>query len=138
MKNCHLALEVRYRVVPNRSVTLTCELSYDVQDPLAVGLVLNVGGVRPVRWVFARELLADGIVARAGEGDVAVWPLHDEGEGIADEGAFFCVRVGGVRTARFEFPVEPVADWLADTYELVPWGTELHGVDWNQLLEPAE
>lgn len=49
------------------------QLTYDVADPLAVRLQL-VGGQRDETWVFARDLLADGLrsLVPVGEGDVHV------------------------------------------------------------------
>ncbi|WP_121714455.1 SsgA family sporulation/cell division regulator [Streptomyces sp. E5N91] len=123
MKKCHLSLD------------LTCELSYDTSDPLAVTLVLDSGGARPVRWIFCPQLLADGLVSRAGEGDVVLWPLLDS-EG---ERSSFCLRVReGDRMAIFEIPTEPIGQWLARTWTMAPRGTELEGVDWNQLVQLAE
>ncbi|WP_031010117.1 SsgA family sporulation/cell division regulator [Streptomyces sp. NRRL F-5727] len=135
MKKCHLTLEITHWVTSELPLDLTCEFGYDTSDPLAVSLVLDSHGARPVRWFLCRELLADGLVARAGEGEVVLWPLLDSD----GERSSFCVRVGGGdRTALFEIPVEPVARWLARTWEMVPRGTELEGVDWDELVQLAE
>lgn len=49
------------------------QMTYDVADPLAVHLQL-VGAQRDETWVFARDLLADGLrsLVPVGEGDVHV------------------------------------------------------------------
>ena len=49
------------------------QMTYDVADPLAVRLQL-VGARRDETWVFARDLLADGLrsLVPVGEGDVHV------------------------------------------------------------------
>jgi hypothetical protein len=70
----------------------------------------------------------------SGGGEVTLWPAPGHGDGPS----VFCLRVGAARTALFELPVAPVADWLAGTYTLVPAGSELDGADWDLLLEPAE
>ncbi len=135
MKKCHLSLEITHWVTPTLARELKCAFSYDTGDPLAVTLVLDADGERPVRWNLCRDLLADGMVAEAGEGEVVLWPLFDAESGRST----FCVRVGGGdRTALFEIPAEPVAEWLARTWAVVPRGTELDGVDWDELLQPAE
>ncbi|MEV0175499.1 SsgA family sporulation/cell division regulator [Streptomyces sp. NPDC050803] len=135
MKKCHLSLEITHWVTSELSLMLNCEFSYDAQDPLAVTLVLDSDGGRPVRWIFCRQLLTEGMTARAGEGDVVLWPLLDSD----GEASSFCVRVGGgERTALFEIPAEPVREWLAGTFAMVPRGTELDGVDWDQLVQLAE
>ncbi|KOV92007.1 MULTISPECIES: SsgA family sporulation/cell division regulator [unclassified Streptomyces] len=135
MRKCHLSLEITHWVTSELARELNCEFSYDTSDPLAVTLVLDTDGEHPVRWVFCRQLLADGLVARVGEGDVVVWPLPDED----GEQSAFCVRVGvGDRSALFEVPAGPVGQWLAGTWAMVPRGTELDGVDWDALVQLAE
>ena len=39
------------------------------QDPLAVEALFDDGAPDPVRWVFARDLLAAGLDRRTGEGE---------------------------------------------------------------------
>ncbi|GGQ98649.1 SsgA family sporulation/cell division regulator [Streptomyces flaveolus] len=134
MHTSHLSLEITYRATPALAVTLNCRLSYRTDDPLAVTLVLDTDGERPVRWVFGRDLLAEGMTCASGGGEVTLWPAPGDEEGPS----VLCLRVGDARTALFELPVAPVADWLADTYALVPAGSELDGTDWDLLLEPAE
>ncbi|CAG6390675.1 SsgA family sporulation/cell division regulator [Streptomyces cocklensis] len=134
MTKCHLSLGITQWVIPSLALRLTCELSYDTRDPLAVALALDATGEHPVRWVFSRDLLAEGLTCRSGEGDVVLWPVY------ARDGRprSFCVRVGGLRTALFEIPAEPVAMWLAATYTMTPKGAELNGVDWDELVQLAE
>ncbi|MEV5607474.1 SsgA family sporulation/cell division regulator [Streptomyces sp. NPDC052225] len=129
MNESHLSLVVTHWVTSELGLALNCELSYDAGDPLAVCLVFTGQGPRSVRWVFSRELLAEGLNARTGEGDVALWPVLDE------DGETDCLRIrlGGDRTALIELDAAPVAEWLAETYGLVPPGTELDGVDWDEL-----
>ena len=52
---------------------LETELSYDPADPLAVTATFATIAGR-VRWTFGRDLLIEGLVAPAGDGDVHVWP----------------------------------------------------------------
>ncbi|WP_331737497.1 SsgA family sporulation/cell division regulator [Streptomyces sp. NBC_00019] len=134
MKKCHLALKITQWVISELDLPLYCEFTYDTHDPLAITLVFDTDGERPVRWAFSRDLLAEGMTAPAGEGDVVLWPeLCQDGEPSS-----FCVQVGSVRTALFEIPVEPVAKWLARTYDMVPQGSELDGVNWDELVQLAE
>lgn len=135
MKKCHLSIEMLHWLTSELSLERMCEFSYDPGDPLAVSVLLDADGAHPVRWLFGRQLLADGMVTRAGEGDVVLWPMFDsDGERIS-----FCLRVGsGETTALFEVPTEPVAQWLAATWAMVPAGTELDRVDWDELVQLAE
>jgi hypothetical protein len=133
VRHSHLSLEITHHVTSSLAVRLNCAFSYRTDDPLAVTLVFGDDTEWPVRWVLCRELLAAGLVSRQGEGEVVLWPAPDD-----DGPSSFCLRVGGDRTALFEIPVGPVAEWLAGTYAMVPPGTELSGVDWTGLLELAE
>ncbi|MFD9286592.1 SsgA family sporulation/cell division regulator [Streptomyces mirabilis] len=134
MKKCHLSLQIRHWVSSGLARTLNCEISYSSEDPLAVTMVFNTDAACPVGWVFSRELLADGLNARVGEGDVVLWPMHDHDGDLTS----FCVRIGSARTAMFEIAAEPVVNWLDQTYEMVPCGAEFEGVDWDELVQLAE
>ncbi|MHC3469400.1 SsgA family sporulation/cell division regulator [Streptomyces sp. 7R007] len=129
MKKVHLATTATYWVARRLPLTICCELSYDVRDPYAVTLILDSEGEHPVRWVFSRELLADGLTGRAGEGDVAVWPEGDEADGWS---VWF--EVGRApHTALFEMASAPLTEWLLGTYRLVSEGREAAFVEWDAL-----
>ncbi|MGW7270626.1 SsgA family sporulation/cell division regulator [Streptomyces sp. NPDC054864] len=51
-------------------------LTYATKDPLAVTLTFPppAAGRAPTVWVFSRDLLASGLRARTGEGDVVIRP----------------------------------------------------------------
>ncbi|MFF0205783.1 SsgA family sporulation/cell division regulator [Streptomyces sp. NPDC005017] len=57
------------------------QLCYRTADPFAVTAVFNHGTDQQTEWVFARELLIDGLHQSAGIGDVVVWPSPDEPSG---------------------------------------------------------
>lgn len=102
------------------TVPVDAELRYSASDPFAVEALFDTGESQWVRWVFARDLLAGGLVGSAGEGDVSVAPAQDEGGR----------RVVHVQLsspegmAVLEAPARAVADFLAATYDLVPAGLE--------------
>lgn len=52
------------------------ELRYDRHDPYAVSAIFSTGTTQ-VRWVFSRDLIAEGIYEPSGDGDVHVWPCLD-------------------------------------------------------------
>lgn len=57
-------------------------LTYHPTDPYAVSLLLTSRD-DAATWVFARQLLADGVFNLAGDGDVQIWPcLSAEGEAV--------------------------------------------------------
>jgi hypothetical protein len=115
-------------------IPITCEFSYNSRDPYAVTLIFDTEGDHAVRWVFSRELLTDGIMGKAGQGDVVVWSERN------DEGRLsMWIEVGQApRTAVFEVAAEPVAKWLAGSYGLVPRGQESVCVDWDELTQVIE
>ena len=56
-------------------VPVKVELTYDSRDPYAVQASFRTGQGTAVDWVFARDLLADGLMASSGTGDVRVQPM---------------------------------------------------------------
>ena len=62
-------------VVPEHgAVPLVASLDYSADDPYAIKMSFHVGADEPVEWIFGRELLAAGLEAPVGEGDVQAWP----------------------------------------------------------------
>ncbi|MFE0101194.1 SsgA family sporulation/cell division regulator [Streptomyces sp. NPDC059009] len=105
-------------------------LEYDPADPLAVTMAIADplhGGVKP--WIFARDVLADGLCCtrEPGDGDVRVWrcgpyEVHitlDSPEGTT------------------EMHADPgqVDHFLTLSYLLVPLGHELDAVDAEAELD---
>ncbi|CAM5569760.1 MULTISPECIES: SsgA family sporulation/cell division regulator [Streptomyces] len=132
MMKCHIRVEVTHWIARRLPLPIMCEFSFDPGDPLAVTLIFDSEGEYPVRWVFARDLLTEGLTARSGRGDVELWPVHSDGR------RFLWIQVGNAcagRTALFEMPAQPVAQWLAGCYDLVPRGAETAGVDWSELTQ---
>jgi hypothetical protein len=55
-------------------------LVYDIADPYAVRAEFHLApGVR-VPWVFARQLLSQGLMEQTGDGDVRIWPSQVGGD----------------------------------------------------------
>src|SRR4029078_607520 len=63
---------------------LDAELRYDPADPFAVSLAIGVDCGEPVVWTFARDLLAAGVNAPSGEGDITIEPDMSEGFGAEE------------------------------------------------------
>ncbi|MET8772592.1 SsgA family sporulation/cell division regulator [Streptomyces sp. NPDC004658] len=132
MTKCGLTVEITHWIARRLPVPITCEFSYDTGDPLAVTVIFDAEGEYPVRWVFARELLADGLTARSGQGEVEIWPTCRMGR------RSLWIQVGDARTghtALFEVPAGPLSEWLSRSHALVPRGREMADVDWNALTE---
>jgi hypothetical protein len=105
-------------------VAVPVALHYDITDPYAVRSTFHTGQGDGVRWVFARELLAEGMRTPAGDGDVRVWPSVTRGRPVV------CI---GLRSpdgaALLEAPASTVQSFLAKTFVLVPEGDETRLLD---------
>jgi hypothetical protein len=102
---------------------LQAELRYDPSDPLAVSMAIGVECEEPVVWVFARDLLADGVNHASGEGDITVEPVADaDRREIRITLATDCL-------ATMIAPRDKIVEFLVEAYTAVPSGCEMDGVD---------
>lgn len=111
------------------SVPVPVQLRFDAADPFAVHLRFTTGPTRDVRWVFARELLTDGLLCPAGDGDVRVWPSEDTARDVV------VVELSSPSGhARFEVTASTVAAFLDRTFDVVAPGRESERVDLDAAL----
>jgi hypothetical protein len=95
------------------------ELEYSSADPFAVVAVFRSGPI-PIRWVFARDLLAEGLFSPAGDGDVHVWPsLGCEGQAVV-----VIELTSPHGEALLQASSRDVSDFLHTTFGPVPRGAE--------------
>ena len=120
---------VMHLVVSNElSFRIVVDLGYDPTDPYAVRCTFHLPGDTPVTWVFARELLIDGISRAAGEGDVQIHPVGDELSEVR-------IRLRSPDgDAVLSAPAPPLIAFLARTDELVPVGQEHTGGELDAQL----
>lgn len=94
--------------------------------PWVVSVELEIESGPRVLWRIGRDLLHQGLHSMSGLGDVRIWPSYSVDRPIAR------LQLTSRDTAAlFELPVPPLAEWLADTYELVPADAELSEIDWD-------
>jgi hypothetical protein len=67
---------MRLASLPGHQPVAAC-LQFATRDPFAVSVVFAPAGNSPVVWVFARDLLVDGVRRPTGVGDVHLFPLDD-------------------------------------------------------------
>lgn len=79
-----------------------------------------------VEWVFARDLLTDGLHTPTGEGDVHVWPF-----GPSD---LMIELRSGASTALVITPQVAVRMFLCHAYAIVPAGSEPRHLDLDRAL----
>ncbi|MBB5960455.1 hypothetical protein FHS29_007079 [Saccharothrix tamanrassetensis] len=78
--------------------------------------------------MFARDLLADGLIADAGDGDVRIRPAADDPEVVVIE------LSSPSGHAMFEASAQELADFLDRTYDVVVPGNEHLWVDVDEAL----
>jgi hypothetical protein len=61
---------------------VSVDLCYDRTDPYAVRAMFRVASDQQVSWVFARELLAQGMTEASGDGDVRILPTWADGREV--------------------------------------------------------
>ena len=110
------------------AVPVKVELRYDTRDPYAVVAAFRTGRAGWVEWVFARDLLIDGLVAEAGNGDVCIRPAVDDPEIVVIE------LSSPSGHAVFEASAQEMEDFLDRTYDVVVPGNEHLWVDVDEAL----
>ncbi|MFJ1707781.1 SsgA family sporulation/cell division regulator [Kitasatospora sp. NPDC088346] len=120
---------VMHLVVSNElSFRIMVDLEYDAADPFAVRLTFHLPGGEPVTWVFARELMVDGISRPSGEGDVRIEPVGAE----LTEARIVLHSPEGAAELRAESPA--LIAFLARTDRLVAMGEEATAGDLDAQL----
>jgi hypothetical protein len=129
-------------VVPQQTIVpLVASLYYSKEDPYAIRIAFHVGLDEPVEWIFARDLLSNGIESREGLGDVVVWPSSGSVDG--QPGTVLNIELSSpFGQAHFEAPIKEISDFLARTHAIVPAGDETDFVDvetgLTELLRKAQ
>ncbi|MEE4543019.1 SsgA family sporulation/cell division regulator [Streptomyces sp. V4-01] len=121
-----LSLRVHWIVHPRNRVPMRADFRYDPGAPLIVSLDLHPPQEASLTWEISRDLLYEGVLGPSGTGDVRVWPVS----GSARPAVFLRLSHGNA-AALFEIGRIGLEDWLHETYDLVPPGTELDGLDWD-------
>jgi hypothetical protein len=106
---------------------IEAELRYDAQDPYAVAVLFHTGQ-GTVEWMFARDLLADGLLTPSGEGDIMVRPAADDPERVLIE------LNAPTGFAVLSAEAEDIAEFLDHTYDVVQPGEEDLWVDFDREL----
>ena len=124
-------LELHLVVPGGPSLPVLAGLRYQADDPWAVRVTFQTGGDDDgtVEWMFARQLLTDGIREAVGEGDVRVWPSMADGERVVN-----LAMASPSGSALFEIDRDALVEFLQQTYLAVPTGSEEDAVDLDAEL----
>lgn len=109
-------------------VDVVGHLRYCLDDPYAVSAVFRVGTSDGVEWLFARDLLVEGLIGPAGDGDIRITQDEADGDSIIIE-----LR-GPDRCAVLAVPAGSLAEFLTATYAVVGVGEEHRAVDIDREL----
>jgi hypothetical protein len=121
-------VEMRIMLDSGGSLPMPCTLRYEVTDPFAVSATFR-STEGTVTWVFARDLLAEGLSAPAGEGDIRVSPVHAVGRSL--------VRLelsSPAGHAVMEGPMGQVEAFLARSFDVLPKGYEWQYLNFDTAL----
>jgi hypothetical protein len=121
-----LTLDVERVLDVSARQAIRAEFQFDPEAPLIVCVEFGIEGGPRVLWRIGRDLLRQGLHSMSGLGDVQIWPSN-----LEDRATAWLQLTSGDMAALFELPVPPLTEWLEHTYELVPAGHELSGVDWD-------
>ncbi|MFF4113580.1 SsgA family sporulation/cell division regulator [Streptomyces sp. NPDC001714] len=112
------------------SVPMYVALQYETDDPYAVRAVFHPPGQgRTVEWFFSRDMLAEALSERTGQGDVHMWPTADSGRDVV------CIALSSpAGSALLEFPARGVESFLRETWSVVPPGSEAGRLDLDAEL----
>ena len=104
------------------------ELEYRRAEPYAVTATFHVGNDAGVRWLFARDLLIEGLVGAAGDGDIRIAL-----DGV-DPSTVIIELHSPDGSALLAVPTESLVEFLAATYAMVGVGEEHRAVDIDSEL----
>jgi Streptomyces sporulation and cell division protein, SsgA len=128
--------EVDLRLIApgDEGLRLTATLRYQPSDPYAVEATFRAGD-EAISWVLGRDLLSEGLTRESGEGDVRVWPTTDVLERNDPRQVVLLQLSSPDGRALLAAPADDVAAFLAETYEVVPPGTEGDHIDIDGVVE---
>ncbi len=109
-------------------VPVKVDLTYHSRDPYAVQASFRTGNGTAVDWVFARDLLHQGMRAPAGTGDVRVQPMPHNPNRVQLE----LSSPSGY--AVFSTCAQTLGDFLHRTFQAVPADTEYSWLDFDVAL----
>jgi hypothetical protein len=122
-------LPLRLVLDAERSVEIGCQLGYRADEPYTVRATFRTG-LADIQWVIARDLLAEGLVRPAGDGDVLIWP-----EPGLDPLVVIILRSAGQEEAAMEGDWNTVAEFLDRTYKVVEFGSEGENLDLDAWID---
>jgi Streptomyces sporulation and cell division protein, SsgA len=116
-------LSLRMVVDSDRTVAVPCALEYRAEEPYAIRATFRTG-VTDIEWMFARDLLLEGLQRPSGEGDVVMWPEHH-----GEVPLLLLALNSPSGQAVLECESRHVEHFLRRTFEIVALGEESASID---------
>jgi hypothetical protein len=110
-------------------VSLPATLVYDVRDPFAVSATFSTGD-GDITWVFARDLLRDGLVDAVGEGDIVIRPAHPS------RGSLVLLTLSSPSgSARLEGDRDMLREFVNEIFDVLPEGDEWQHIQVDRVID---
>lgn len=110
-------------------VSLPATLAYDARDPFAVSATFRTGD-GDITWVFARDLLRDGLVDCVGEGDIVIRPAHPS------RGSLVLLTLSSPSgSARLEGDRTQLRSFIDDVFDALPAGEEWQYIQVDRVID---
>ncbi len=116
--------------IDGQHLPMPAALRYDISDPYAVHATFSAPSSPRVSWVFARELLTNGMLGAAGLGDVTVWRSSPD-----DQSDVYVGLASSDGDALLHLPGAAIAQFLEKTYAHCPPGDEHVHMDVDLVIE---
>ncbi|MFT6565186.1 MAG: hypothetical protein ACJAY5_001953 [Actinomycetes bacterium] len=122
-------MDLKLVLTAQRSVSVLALLDYSAHEPYSVRATFRTSD-GDVNWVFARELIAEGLRKPAGDGDIAMWPSKTNDREV------LCLSLSSPSgQALMEAPRDVIEEFLARSYRVVPLGSESALIDMDLLID---
>ncbi|NQU36531.1 MAG: SsgA family sporulation/cell division regulator [Actinobacteria bacterium] len=122
-------MDLKLVLTAERSVSVLALLDYAAHEPYSVRATFRTSE-GDVNWVFARDLIAEGLRKPAGDGDIAMWPSKTDGRDV------LCISLSSPSgQALMEAPRDVIDEFMARSYNVVPAGSESSLIDMDSLID---
>jgi hypothetical protein len=122
-------LQMQVVVDDGNRVSLSATLDYSAHDPFAVSATFRTGE-GDITWVFARDLLRDGLTDRSGDGDIVIRPGHPS------RGPIVTITLTSPSGAAcIEGSRHDLAAFVQEIYSVVPDGSEWLYLDLERTID---
>jgi len=122
-------LSMRMVVDSDRTIDVPCELEYRSDEPYAVRATFRTGAA-DIEWMFARDLILEGMQRPSGEGDIVIWPENHGAQPL-----ILLALNSPTGQAVLEADRPHIEHFVRRTFDIVAVGDEGTTVDVDRCIE---